>query len=98
MRGEGPTRDISASDVFGVASDPVPSGSVLSLQIVLPSLQAQRASGACLCTLGHVVRSEPLGLRWSPTRNSSCTFPRSRPQEIRVENRATATMTQPLEP
>jgi len=60
MRGEGHTRDISASGVFVVASDPVPSGSVLSLQIVLPSLQAQRASGACLCTLGHVVRSEPL--------------------------------------
>jgi hypothetical protein len=61
MRGEGHTRDISASGVFVVASDPVPSGSVLSLQIVLPSLRAQRTSGASLCTLGHVVRSEPLG-------------------------------------
>lgn len=61
IRGDGKTRDISASGVFVVASDPVPSGTVLTLQIVLPSLRSRRSSGASLRTLGHVVRSEARG-------------------------------------
>jgi PilZ domain len=60
MRGEGYTRDISPSGVFVLTGDRLPSGAVVKLEVVLPSLRGQR-SGACLRTNGHVVRSEEVG-------------------------------------
>jgi hypothetical protein len=60
IRGDGFTRDISPSGVFVFATDPLPSGVVVNLAITLPSLRGQH-SGACLRTVGHVVRTESAG-------------------------------------
>jgi len=61
MRGEGHTRDISATGVFVLTAHPLPSGAVVKLEVSLPSLRAPQQPGVRLQTLGHVVRSEPLG-------------------------------------
>lgn len=61
IRGEGFTRDIGPFGVFVLTVNHVPSGTVLQLEVSLPSLRAQLRSGACLRTLGHVVRSEEQG-------------------------------------
>lgn len=60
MRSEGYTRDISQSGVFVLTGDRLPSGTVVKLEVALPSLFGQR-SGACLRTQGHVVRCEEVG-------------------------------------
>jgi hypothetical protein len=60
MRGEGYTRDISSIGVFVLTDDRLPPGTVVKLEVALPSLRGQR-SGACLRTQGHVVRSEEVG-------------------------------------
>jgi PilZ domain len=60
MRGEGYTRDISPCGVFVLTGDRLPSGAVVKLEVVLPSLRGQH-SGPCLRSNGHVVRSEEVG-------------------------------------
>lgn len=60
MRGEGYTRDISPSGVYVLTSERLPSGALVKLEVVLPSLRGQR-SGACLRTRGRVVRPEEVG-------------------------------------
>ena len=60
VRGEGYTRDISPSGVYVLTSNRLPSGAMVKLEVVLPSLVVQR-SGACLRCQGRVVRSEEVG-------------------------------------
>jgi len=60
MRSEGYTRDISQSGVFVVTGDRLPSGTVVKLEVALPSLRGQ-GLGACLRSQGRVVRSEEVG-------------------------------------
>lgn len=59
-QGEGCTRDISSSGVFVVTSDRLPLGTTVKLDVALPAPRRE-TPGASLRTLGHVVRSEPLG-------------------------------------
>ena len=60
IRNEGYTRDISSSGAFVFTSVLLPPGVTVKLEITLPSLRGER-SGACLRTVGHVVRSEAIG-------------------------------------
>lgn len=55
------TRDISASGVFVLTTEQLRKGTVVQLEVMLPSLRGQKRAGACLQTVGHVVRSEPKG-------------------------------------
>src|SRR5215469_2800318 len=61
MRGEGRTRDISTTGVFVLTPHQLPLGAAVKLEVSLPSPRAPQQPGACLRTLGHVVRSEPHG-------------------------------------
>jgi PilZ domain len=60
LQAEGYTRDISPSGVFVLTSNQLPVGSIVNLEISLPSLRGQ-SSGAFLRTVGHVVRAEVAG-------------------------------------
>jgi hypothetical protein len=80
LRGEGYTRDISPSGVFVFTGIPLPSGVVVNLEIMLPSLRGQR-SGACLRTVGHVVRSEDLGFAAVADLGFRMHFPESRSED-----------------
>jgi len=61
LRDRGFTRDISPCGVFVVSANAVPSGSQITVEVTLPTLRTSRRTGACLRTLGHVVRSESHG-------------------------------------
>ena len=60
IEGEGHTRDISPAGVFVLTNFRPPLAAVVKLEVVLPSLREEH-SGACLRTLGHVVRAEEIG-------------------------------------
>lgn len=60
IQGEGYTRDISPAGVFVLTSDPLPQGTTVKLEVILPSLR-EKQSGASLRTQGRVVRSEEVG-------------------------------------
>ena len=60
MQGEGYTRDISSAGVFVITDHRLPSGTMLKLEVALPSPRGQR-SGAHLRTQGQVVRTEEVG-------------------------------------
>lgn len=77
MRGEGYTRDISSSSVYVLTTDRLPSGSVVKLEVALPSLLGQ-GSGACLGTQGHVVRCEEVGFAAAADMGFRMQFPRTR--------------------
>jgi hypothetical protein len=77
IRGQGYTRDISPTGVFVLTTDSLSSGAVVNLEITLPSLRGQR-SGACLRTIGHVVRSEELGFAAVADLGFRMQFPDSR--------------------
>ena len=53
MQGEGYTRDISSAGVFVITDHRLPSGTMLKLEVALPSPRGQR-SGAHLRTQGQV--------------------------------------------
>jgi hypothetical protein len=78
--GSGYTRDISPSGVFVFTSDPLPSGVVVNLEITLPSLRGQH-SGACLRTVGHVVRTESAGFAAVTDLGFRMQFPNSQADE-----------------
>ena len=80
IRSEGYTRDISPSGVFVFTSVLLPSGATVNLEITLPSLRGEQA-GACLRTVGHVVRSEEVGFAAVADLGFRMQFPDSRTEE-----------------
>lgn len=60
IEGEGHTRDISPAGVFVLTNFRPPLAAAVKLEVVLPSLREEH-SGACLRTLGRVVRAEEIG-------------------------------------
>lgn len=60
IEGEGHTRDISPAGVFVLTNFLPPLAAAVKLEVVLPSLRDEH-SGACLHTVGHVVRAEEIG-------------------------------------
>jgi hypothetical protein len=76
---EGYTRDISPSGVFVFTSNQLLLGSIVNLEISLPSLRGQR-SGAFLRTVGHVVRTEVAGFAAVADTGFRMQFPDSRSQ------------------
>jgi len=77
IRGEGYTRDISPTGVYVVTTDPVLTGSIVRLEVSLPSLR-EKSSGAFLRTSGHVVRSEHDGFAAVADMGFKMQFPDSR--------------------
>jgi hypothetical protein len=63
-----------------LTSDPLPCGVIVSLEITLPSLRGEH-SGACLRTVGHVVRTEPLGFAALADMGFRMQFPGSRAED-----------------
>jgi hypothetical protein len=61
IRSHGYTKNISASSVFVTTAEQLAKGTVVELEINLPSLKARDKAGPCLQTVGHVVRSEAAG-------------------------------------
>lgn len=80
IRDEGYTRDISPSGVFVFTGVPLPPGVTVKLEITLPSLRGEQ-SGACLRTVGHVVRSEENGFAAVADLGFRMQFPDSRNEE-----------------
>ena len=78
--GQGHTRDISPAGVFVLTGDPLPSGAVVNLEITLPSLRGEH-TGACLRTVGHVVRTEPVGFAAVADLGFRMQFPDSRTED-----------------
>ena len=77
IRSEGYTRDISPSGVFVVTRVPLSPGVAVKLEITLPSMREEH-SGACLRTVGHVVRSEEIGFAAVADLGFRMQFPASR--------------------
>jgi hypothetical protein len=76
---KGYTRDISPAGVFVYTSDQLPLGSLVKLEVSLPSLRGQ-SSGAFLRTIGHVVRTESAGFAAVADMGFRMQFPDSRSQ------------------
>lgn len=87
IRGEGHTRDISPIGVFVLTNDLLVSGAAVKLEITLPSLRGQQ-SGACLRTVGHVVRTEEAGFAAVADLGFRMQFPDSRNEEAGRKNSA----------
>jgi hypothetical protein len=62
-----------------ITKEYLPPGVSVKLEVFLPSLRAQR-SGACLHTLGHVVRSEESGFAAIANMGFRMQFPETRSQ------------------
>jgi hypothetical protein len=84
IRGEGHTRDISATGVFVLTSHQLPLGTAVKLQVSLPSLRTQQSPGASLRTVGHVVRLEALGFAAAADMGFRMQFPKTRPSRWSV--------------
>jgi len=80
IRDEGYTRDISSSGAFVLTAIPLPPGVTVKLEITLPSLRGEH-SGACLRTVGHVVRSEETGFAAVADMGFRMQFPDSRNED-----------------
>jgi hypothetical protein len=80
MRSEGYTRDISQSGVFVLTRDRLPPGTVVKLEVTLPSLRGQ-GLGACLRSQGDVVRSEEVGFAAAANLGFRMQFSETRGQE-----------------
>jgi hypothetical protein len=80
IRNEGYTRDISPSGVFVLTGASLPAGLTVKLEITLPSLRGEH-TGACLRTVGHVVRSEEVGFAAVADLGFRMQFPDSRTED-----------------
>lgn len=85
IRSEGYTRDISPSGVFVFTSVPLPWRANVNLEITLPSLRGEEA-GACLRTVGHVVRTEEIGFAVVADLGFRMQYPDSRNEDVTHKN------------